>query len=319
MAEPLAIPEQLHIKIVNADEHQSRGRYDEAEELQKAILEEMITSRGLEDRETLWAKARLSQTYLCKGDHGKAEEAQTELLGQCEMHFDWSDPQTHKVASLLITTFHARLDFHKARILVDRRLSHQQKIFQGSSPEILDTQAMLARTTHGQGKFREAAAMRLNLLDQRKARMKTDDPRQLAEALWDHAQSLLTLNKPSEARAPMREDIRTYENLFGPEDSHVLSRRAELAKLRLYEMRFLEVVRVGHEVLKVQERTLGAKHPDTISSMSNQSVYLWHAFLLTHSKSMIDRALALANEHLGRLVPKAGLLRPRQRNGRSEP
>jgi len=66
---------------------------------------------------------------------------------------------------------------------------------------------------------------------------------------------------------------------------------------------FDAAVRIGSQVLRNREKSLGEGHHKTILSMSDQAASLLAVGQRDESKALIDRAVKLAKEHLGTFDP----------------
>jgi len=277
------------------------GKYAEAERLQRQILQHTLPIRGLEDPATLWAKGQLASTLWHLGRHDEAAREQEHLMAAYKRKFGWDDVGTLGITGHLVTTYLSQDRYDESKALATELLPHQDRIYGKDSAQSCVTNEALASICHKKGNFAEAADKRKRILDSVLSRH--EDPMTAASAYGAYGQTLLEQGRLDDSKHNLVQAVELSKAAVGSEHPKALDYQATLASLHFTMREFDAAVRIGSQVLRNREKSLGEGHHKTILSMSDQAASLLAAGQRDESKALIDRAVKLAKEHLGTFDP----------------
>jgi tetratricopeptide (TPR) repeat protein len=284
-----------------AIELREAGKYAEAERLQRQILKDTLLIRGLKDRATLWAKGQLASTLWHLGRHDEAARDQEHLMAVYKSEFGWDDVGTLGITGHLVTTYISQGRDDEAKALATELLLHKDRIYGKDSAQSCGTNEALASICHNKGNFAEAADKRKRILDSVLSR--GEDRMTAASAYGAYGVTLLEQGRLDDSKHNLVQAVELSKAAVGSEHPKVLAYQSKLLSLHFELGDFHAAVRIGGQVLRNLERSLGEGHHETISSMSNQAASLLAVGERVKSQALIDRAVKLARDHLGTFSP----------------
>jgi hypothetical protein len=124
-----------------------------------------------------------------------------------------------------------------------------------------------------------------------------------ASAYGAYGQTLLEQEKLDDSKHNLVQAVELSKAAVGSEHPKALDYQSMLVLLHFTLGDFHAAVRIGGQVLRNREKSLGEGHHKTILSMSNQAASLLTVGERVKSKALIDRAVKLARGHLGTFDP----------------
>ncbi|KAJ7866885.1 P-loop containing nucleoside triphosphate hydrolase protein [Mycena leptocephala] len=157
----------------------SAGRYEEAKELDLAVLEQRKQVLGDDHPDTLLAMGNLASTYQHLGKFHKAAELEVVLLEkqkQRKQVLGDDHPDTLRAMGTLASTYRELGKFHKAEELEVVVLEKQKQVLGDDHPNTLQAMGNLASTYNCQSEFHKAEELELVVLEKRKQVLGDDHP-----------------------------------------------------------------------------------------------------------------------------------------------
>lgn len=252
---------------------------------------------------SLRARRQYTRAIARRGRHPEALVLQEQLVREFKTEFGNADVDTLEAMSDLVSTYHAVWEQEKAEQLARKLLVLQENTFGVDSPISLATESMIARILHARGRYLEAMELCQRILERRQKTAGLRDMAAVAEATAAYGQSLLMLEKYSEAETVLRDALKLYDCpydfLEGDRHLDILDCKESLAETLFSRGSHEEAVNLGREVLESRKRSLGPLHSDTINSMSNLATYLSRAYRSEESRGLIHNAMGMSAEYLG--------------------
>jgi tetratricopeptide (TPR) repeat protein len=122
--------------------------------------------------------------------------------------------------------------------------------------------------------------------------------------------SVLYELEPPESERHMREALRIYEAVDGPESDEVADVLNNLANLAANRGDLAEAEEGYRRVIRIHEQALGARHPTVGSDYSNLGYLHTETGDYEEARSELEHALSILQEALGREHPCTPLLTP---------
>lgn len=292
---------RLDDRAVEAESLRVAGQYAGAERLQRQILQENLQIRGLEDRTTLMARGQLASTLWHQGRHDEAAREQEHLMAVYKREFGWDDVDTLGIAGHLVTTYLSQGRDDESKALATELVLHINRVYGEDSAQSCVTNEALAFISHRKGNFAEAADKRKRILDSVLSR--DEDPMTAARAFGAYGETLLEQGKSDDSKRNLVQAVELSKTAVGSEHPEALEYQAMLASLHFTLGDFHTAIRIGSQVLRNREKSLGEEHHKTILSMSDQAASLLSVGKRDESKAQVDRAVELARRHLGTRDP----------------
>jgi tetratricopeptide (TPR) repeat protein len=248
-----------------------------------------------------WAKGQLASTLWHLGRHDEAAREQEHLVAVYKRKFGWDDVGTLGITGHLVTTYISQGRDDESKALATELLLHQDRIYGKDSAQSCVTNEALAFICHNKGNFAEAADKRKRILDSVLSRH--EDRMTAASAYGAYGQTLLEQEKLDDSKHNLVQAVELSKAAVGSEHPKALDYQSMLVLLHFTLGDFHAAVRIGGQVLRNREKSLGEGHHKTILSMSNQAASLLTVGERVKSKALIDRAVKLARGHLGTFDP----------------
>lgn len=288
-------------RAIGAESLRVAGQYAEAERLQMKILQETVQIQDPEDRATLTAKGQLASTLWHLGRYDEAAREQEHLMAVYKRKFGWDDGETLAITGHLVSTYLCQGRVDESKALATELLPHQDRIYGKDSAQSCETKTALALICHNRGNFAEAADKRKRILDSVLSRDK--DPMTAASAYAAYGQTLQEQGELDDSKRNLVQAVELSNTEVGSEHPKALHYQSMLASLHFTMGEFDAAVRIGGQVLRNREKSLGEGHRQTILSMSDQAASLLVVGQRDESKALIGRAVELARGHFETFDP----------------
>lgn len=247
------------------------------------------------------AKGQLASTLWHLGRYDEAAGEQEHLMAVYKRKFGWDDGDTLGITGHLVTTYLSQGRVDESKALATELLPHQDRIYGKDSAQSCETNKALASICHRKGNVAEAADRRKRILYSVLSRDK--DPMTAASAYAAYGQTLSEQGKFDDSKRNLVQAVEFSHTAVGSEHPEDLHHQSTLASLHFTMGEFDAAVRIGSQVLRNREKSLGEGHHETILSMSDQTASLLAVGQRDESKALIDRVVKLAREHLGTFDP----------------
>lgn len=174
--------EILNTKLLPSCVYGEQGRLQEAEVLQRQILQSRKTLLGLEHESTVASSADLAATIYRQG---RLHEGLDILMGVFEVYrlsLGESDPETLHILDTIAFVHHRMGNLHEAEKLYCKILEERKVSLGIENPDTLRTVHQLSTVLHDQGRRQEALDMLRMCLEGRRQTLGADHPQTILAA-----------------------------------------------------------------------------------------------------------------------------------------
>jgi tetratricopeptide (TPR) repeat protein len=154
----------------------SRGRYDEAEVLQKEVLKSYEPELGSEHKDTLASMNLLGLIYDSQGQYDDASALHKRVLALREKHLGADHPSTLDSMNNLALVYQSQGQYDDASALHKRALALQEKRLGADHPSTLDSMNSLGLIYKSQGRYDDAKALHKRVLALQETHLGADHP-----------------------------------------------------------------------------------------------------------------------------------------------
>ncbi|TNH30999.1 tetratricopeptide repeat protein [Micromonospora orduensis] len=262
----------LHLRFNRANILRRMGRFDEARDLDEAVLAEQRRLLGPLHPHSLMTAGSLAGDLRALGRYAEALERDRSTYASWLQVFGEDHPRTLSAASDLAVSYRLIGDYRSARRWDDEVHQRQRLVLGPTHPHTLLSAVRLGSDLREAGDYERSAALLTTVYDTYCEVLGPDDLLSLG-AQVNLAVSLRGAGRPDEAAPLFETAYRTLDERFGPDNPDTIacrsSRAANLlavgdAARALAEM--TAVTRAYDEELR-----LGPDHPHTLATLSNIS------------------------------------------------
>ena len=270
------------------DPHQARGRNVSASELLDRGAQRIARDKTLDAQQRAEIEGTLGRIYYTLGHYDQAQ-----ALQQHAMLARGGQPALQRE---LAETYAARGDLARAEPLAAQAAA---ALDAGGGDPAERVRAWIARATiaqlQGKPAFGEQCAERAVALAR--------DPALPKELLGDalSAQGLIEwdLRNVPKSEALYREALQIHRDAFGDLDLRVATDRQDLTLALRNLGRYDEALVQARETLAVEEKILGAQHPDISRALFSLGATLYHMAQYEEAERVLRRGVAVARSSLG--------------------
>ncbi|MER7440898.1 FxSxx-COOH system tetratricopeptide repeat protein [Micromonospora avicenniae] len=262
----------LHLRFNRANILRTMGRFAEAWELDKQVLEDQQRRLGPSHPHALMTAGSLGADLRALGRYAEALERDratyaswVDLLGE-------EHPRTLSAANNLAVSFRLVGDYRSARSWDEDVHQKRRAVLGPTDPYTLQSAVRLGSDLREAGEYEKAVSLLRGVYDSFVEVLGVDDLLTLT-AQVNVAVSLRSVGRPADAMPLFEEAYRRLEERFGPNNPDTVacrsSRAANLLAIGDANRALSEMVAVGRtydEVLR-----LGPAHPHTLATLSNRS------------------------------------------------
>ncbi|KAJ7627223.1 hypothetical protein FB45DRAFT_58845 [Roridomyces roridus] len=296
------------------------GRFNEAELLQRALLNHQSRYLGTNHAATLHATTCLTATYRAMGRYGDAEPLERAVLTeQKQLHGD-DHPDTLLAMAHLAATTHALGNYPEAMQLKSFVLEKRKQLHGDDDLYTLMAMANLAVTHRKLGQYPEAQSLESNVLEKRQKILGNDHPETL-RAMSNLAATYFQLGMYQETEALECAVLERRIQLFGSDYPDTLYAMSNLAGTYRQMQRYHEAAHLETTVLQRRKQLFGNDHIQTLRPMSNLASTYCEMGNLQEAEvlaiAVLGRRKQLwGNEHVDTLWSKAILAQIFHKQGR---
>ncbi|KAF2035026.1 TPR-like protein [Setomelanomma holmii] len=251
------------------------GRFDEAEELFKQVMETRKRLFGNEHEWTLSSMTNLALTYSAQGRWKEAEELEIEVIETKKTLLGDEHPSTLTSMGNLATTLWDKGRRKEAEELEVQVMETKKRVLGDEHPSTLITLGNLASTYSHQGRWKEAEELQMQVMETRKRVLGDEHP----DTLLSMANLVLTLYDQGQWKKAEELELQVIEmrvRVLGDEHPDTLNSMLHLAKNYSHQeqWQWKKAEELELQVIETYRRALGDKHPSTLCCMTI------HAFTL---------------------------------------
>ncbi|MET7880440.1 FxSxx-COOH system tetratricopeptide repeat protein [Micromonospora profundi] len=286
----------LHLRFNRANILRSLGRFDEARNLDEAVLEEQRHLLGPEHPHSLMTAGSLGGDLRALGRYAEALERDKTTYASWLHVFGEDHPRTLSAANNLAVSYRLVGDYHSARQWDDEVHNRRRLVLGPTNPYTLVSAVRLGSDLREAGEYEKSATLLRTVYDSYCEVLGPDDGRSIT-AQVNLAVSLRSAGRASDAAPMFEAAYRKLDDLFGIDNPDTVacrsSRAANMLALGDAARAFSEMTAVARAY--EEQLRLGPSHPHTLATLSNSSA--------------AERALGRGTEALASAARAAGELR----------
>ena len=283
----------------------AQGKYGDAENLYRSVIEMRSRVLGPEHPDTLASRHRLVYALNEEEKHAEAESEAREVVELREKILGFEHPDTLLSRYNLASALYHEGKYAEAEPLY-REVSRLDNIVIGPEhPRTLAARIGLANTLNDQGKYPEAISSYADVirLDKKvygpEHPVTLNDRMNLATVLQANGQYLA-------AEAEYRMVIQLQEKVIGPKHAHTLNTRNNLAELLDDEGKYAEAEAECRQIIDLEATVLGPEHRLTLNSRANLAVAVLGQGKVDEAQPQIEEVMKLMEEKLGAELSRHG-------------
>jgi tetratricopeptide (TPR) repeat protein len=244
------------------------GRYEEAKQLDLAVLEKLKQVLGADHSDTLEAMSNLASTYRNLGEFHKAEELEVVVLEKHKLVVGDDHPDTLEAMGHLASTYKKLAKFHNAEELEVIVLEKWRQAFGDDHEMTLKAMGNLATTYNCLGKFQQAEDLQVIVLEKCK-QVLGDDHLSTFQAMGNLASTYQKLGKFHRAEELKVVVLEKRKQDLGDDHPDTLLAMGNLASTYRVLGEFHKAEQLEVAVLEKRKQVLGDDHPETLWAMGN--------------------------------------------------
>ena len=290
--------EWADVQHLIADVLIDEGKYAEAEDALREVIEVRTGIVGAENPDTLRSRNNLGLALLRGGKFAEAEREYREVVALQTKVLGPEDPDT-----LMSRTGLATALFRQAKLAESEKESREvlelsEKVLGPEHPDTLRSRNYLAGTLGSQNKYAESEAECRTVLKLRTKTLGPEHPDTIASRS-NLAGTLMKQGKYAEAEREYRELIELNDKVLGAEHPQAFILRRNFVTALLYQKKYEEAAGEARQILTGTEKALGAEHPETLSSRANLAYALMNQGELSEAESTFREVIRVQEKVLG--------------------
>ena len=264
--------QRLFLQSQLANVLRSQGHYEQARELDQAVLERQRATVGDGHPHTWITAGGLAADLRALGRFDDALAMDNVTYERLRELFGEDHPRTLLAANNLAVSFRLVGDSFRARELDRATLTTREAVLGADHPYTLLSALWLAQDLREAGEFEPSVIMLRNILRRYREVLgdKTLDALRIAKSL---AVSLRRAGQREEARELVAQTCALYDQNF-PNTPDAVAASLELASCLSAMGEKVEACELTTAILEGQRRALGPGHPYTLATATNLSSYL---------------------------------------------
>ncbi|HTR92948.1 MAG TPA: FxSxx-COOH system tetratricopeptide repeat protein [Trebonia sp.] len=263
----------LLLRFHIANVMRSQGRYQEARDLDTAVLERQHAVLGVDHPHALMTAGSLAADYKALGDFRKALASDQRTYASFKEQFGEDYPRTLVAAFNLAISYRLVGDYKAARRLDQDTLDRRRVVLPPDHPYTLDTAANLALDMRAEGAFRDSVELLRVTWEKYRAVLDDDmiEPLRTATSL---AVSLRKAGDQAEAMRLAQDTYNRYKRRHGSQSPEARICALNLACDYAAVGEFARALDLALDVKGALSAGLGDDHPNTLVAANNLGCYL---------------------------------------------
>jgi tetratricopeptide (TPR) repeat protein len=246
----------------------SDGRYEEAEELEKQVMQTTKRVLGDEHPDTLTSINNLASTYSDQGQWKEAEELQVQVMKTRKRLLGDGHPDTLTSMNNLALTYKNQGQWKESEELQVQVMQTTKRVLGDEHPNALTSMNNLAMTYLYQGRWKEAEELQVQVMQTRKRVLGDEHPDTLT-IMNNLALTYSDQGQWKEAKELQVQVMQTRKRVLGDEHPDTLTSMNNLALVYSDQGQWKEAEELQVQVMQTTKRVLGDEHPNALSSMNN--------------------------------------------------
>jgi hypothetical protein len=264
----------LFMRSQVANIHRSRGQFETAAAVDRAVLAEQQDVLPSDDMHTLITAGNLGADLRALGEFQEALSMDQSTYASFKDTFGEDHERTLAAANNLAVSFRLVGDFRTAHELDIDTLERRRTVLGPTHPYSLISATNLARDLRELGDYQQA----IHLLQQTYSGFMTVLTENFQEALraaTSLAAALRDAGEHAQARQITEETYARYREEFDADTPDAYACRLNLAADYAATGDGIAAVERAREAHSRYEQRLGSQHPNTLAALNNLAVYLW--------------------------------------------
>jgi tetratricopeptide (TPR) repeat protein len=241
----------------------AQGRYKEAEDVQRQVLQSSERVLGSDHPDTLSAMNNLAQTLYAQGHLARAYELQDQVVEAMTRLVGKEHPDTLSSMDNLAQTLKAQGDLARAHELQEQVFEARTRLQGKEHPDTLSAMNNLAQTLKTQGDLARAHELQEQVLEARVRLLGNEHPNTLV-SMNNLAQTLYAQGDLAGARKLQEHVFEATTRQLGKEHPNTLASMHNLAQMLQAEGDFAGADRLYRQASESRKRVLGADKPNTL-------------------------------------------------------
>jgi tetratricopeptide (TPR) repeat protein len=246
----------------------AKGRYGEAENVQRQILQSSERVLGSDHPDTLSAMNNLAQTLYAQGHLAKSYELQEQVVEAMTRLMGKEHPDTLSAMDNLAQTLKAQGRLARAHELQEQVFEARTRLQGKEHPDTLSAMNNLAQTLKAQGDLARAHQLQEQVFEARVRLQGKEHPDTLV-SMNNLAQTLKAQEDLAGAHELQERVVEAMARLQGTEHPSTLTSMNNLAQTLYAQGDLVGARKLQEQVLEARVRLLGNEHPNTLTSMNN--------------------------------------------------
>ncbi|GII54611.1 hypothetical protein Pth03_30000 [Planotetraspora thailandica] len=288
----------LYLRFHMANIMRQQGNYQEARDLDRAVLEDQRRELPNPHPHTLMTAAGLAADLRALGDLQDSLRMEWETYNQTKELFLDDHPRTLAAANNLAVAMRHVGDFGGARRLDQETLDRRRAVLGPEHPYTLFSENNLGLDMREAGDYSASAELLRSTLESYERILGPDLPDTLRTAR-SLAVSLRRAGHLAEARLLTTKTYERYIQRFGPDSPDTVACKVNLASDLAVDGETKEAIRIASEVVAAYEGQLGLDNPYTLIATNNLTIYYREDGDLAKSKELALDTLSLFRRELG--------------------
>jgi hypothetical protein len=280
----------------------AQGRYREAEEVERQILQSSERALGSDHPDTLSSMNNLAQTLYAQGDLARAYELQERVVEAMARLQGKVHPDTLTSMNNMAQTLKAKGDLARAHELEEQVLEARAQLQGKEHPDTLTSMNNLAQTFKAQGDLARAHELQEQVLEARTRLQGKEHPDTLA-SMNNLAQTLKAQGDLARAHELQKQVLEAMARLLGKEHPNTLTSINNLAQTLYAQGDLAGARKLQEQVLEARARLLGKEHPNTLTSINNLAQTLYAQGDLAGARKLQEQVLEARARLLGKEHP----------------
>ena len=274
------------------------GKYSEAEQLLRSVIEVRTASLGTEDRDTLDSRHRLIYPLTRQTRYDEAEAEARQVLKVREKVLGFENVDTIVSRYLLADVLADQGKYVEAEALYRGIIPLAEKLLGREHPRTVAARLGLATVLSDEGKNVEAESLYRGVIDLDAKIYGPRDPNTLNDR-GNLATALQAQGKYQDAEAEYREVIKLETQVVGSEHPNLLTIRNNFAEMLDDERKFAEAEAECREIIPIEQKVLRPENRLTLNTRGNLAVALVNQEKFPEAEIQCRDVLGLMERVLG--------------------
>jgi tetratricopeptide (TPR) repeat protein len=274
------------------------GKYAEAEQLFRRVIDVRTRAMGPENPDTLASRNRLVYVLNEEEKHEEAETEARQVVTLREKILGSEHPDTLLSRYNLASALYHSGKYVQAEELYRKVAPADERVIGLEHPRTLAARIGLANTLNDQGKYKEAIDSYRSVIKLDNKAYGPEHPITLNDRM-DLATALQADHQYAKAAAEYRAVIALQTRVLGPEHAHTLNTRNNFAELLDDDGKYGAAENECRQILELEKKVVGPNHRLTLNTRANLAVALLYQGKLDDAEAAIAEVTGLMDEHLG--------------------